>query len=110
MSERRERQGGAPLGIVLGPSGADVAVYSAHASAAYLCLYDEAGEHETGRVRLTPGDGSVHRGAYGLRHDEGSRQRHSHSRRSAAAQERRQEPGLSPQDYLVPPVKERSPE
>ena len=57
-----ERQGGAPLGILLGPSGADVAVYSAHASAAYLCLYDEAGEHETDRVRLTPDDDGVHRG------------------------------------------------
>ena len=57
-----ERQGGAPLGIVLTPSGADVGVYAAHASAAYLCLYDEAGEHGTGRLRLTPDDHGVHRG------------------------------------------------
>ena len=57
-----ERQGSAPLGILVGPSGADVALYSAHASAAYLCLYDEAGEHETHRVRLTPDDDGVHRG------------------------------------------------
>ena len=53
---------GEPLGIALTPTGADVAVYSAHASAAYLCLYDEAGEHETDRVRLAPDDDGVHRG------------------------------------------------
>jgi glycogen operon protein len=56
------RQGGASLGIVLGPSGADVALYSAHASSAYLCLYDQAGERETDRVRLTPDGDGVHRG------------------------------------------------
>jgi glycogen operon protein len=53
---------GEPLGITPTPSGAGVAVYSAHANAAYLCLYDAAGERETDRVRLTRGDDGVHRG------------------------------------------------
>jgi glycogen operon protein len=57
-----ERQGRVPLGIVLTPSGADVALYSWNAVAGYLCLYDAAGELETGRVRLTRGDDGVHRG------------------------------------------------
>ena len=33
-----------------------------NAAAAYLCLYDAAGELETGRVRLTRGEDGVHRG------------------------------------------------
>jgi glycogen debranching enzyme GlgX/4-alpha-glucanotransferase len=57
-----ESQGRDSLGIVLNPSGADVALYSAHASAVYFCLYDAAGGLETDRVRLTRGDDGVHRG------------------------------------------------
>jgi pullulanase/glycogen debranching enzyme len=37
----------APLGVALTPRGAEVAVYSAHASAVYFCLYDAAGDRET---------------------------------------------------------------
>ncbi len=46
----------APLGVTLTPSGVNVAVYSANASAVWFCLYDGAGEHEIGRAALH-GDG-----------------------------------------------------
>jgi glycogen operon protein len=68
----------APLGVVLTPRGAEVAVYSAHASALYFCLYDEAGERETARVRLSADADGVHSASidgiragarYGLRAD-----------------------------------------
>ena len=66
----------APLGVVLTADGAEVAVYSARAAAIDFCLYDEAGETEVKRLRLTRGGDDVHRGAlagvragarYGLR-------------------------------------------
>ncbi|HYA72221.1 MAG TPA: glycogen debranching protein GlgX [Roseiarcus sp.] len=68
----------APLGVALTPQGAEVAVYSAHASAIYFCLYDAAGERETARVRLRANSSGVHSGSiegvkagarYGLRAD-----------------------------------------
>ena len=55
----------AGLGVVLTPSGADVAVYSAHASAVYFCLYSPDGEHETARVRLERDADGVHRASVG---------------------------------------------
>ncbi len=65
-------------GVVLTPAGAEVAVFSAHASAVYFCLYDADGGREIQRTRLEPGADGVHRakvagvrtGArYGLRVD-----------------------------------------
>jgi glycogen operon protein len=49
------------LGIALDARGADVSLYSVHASAVFVCLYDEAGEREIGRVGLSGGDDGVHR-------------------------------------------------
>jgi len=51
-----------PLGVHLGPTGAEVGVFSAHADAAYICLYDAAGEHEISRTKLTPDGAGAHRG------------------------------------------------
>ena len=68
----------APLGVAPTARGVDVAVYSAHASAVYFCLYDETGERETARVRLSRDADGVHRASidgvgagarYGLRAD-----------------------------------------
>ncbi len=65
-------------GVHLTPDGADVAVFSAHASAVFFCLYDADGEREVERVKLEPGADGLHRakvagvraGArYGLRAD-----------------------------------------
>jgi glycogen operon protein len=47
--------------VILDAAGADVSLYSPHASAAFVCLYDEAGEREIGRVGLTRRDDGVHR-------------------------------------------------
>jgi len=66
------------LGVALTPDGADVAVFSAHASAVLVCLYDANGESEIARVRLERGADGVHRASipnvrsgarYGLRAD-----------------------------------------
>jgi glycogen operon protein len=65
-----------PLGVALTAEGAQIAVYSAHATAIDFCLYDAAGEAEVKRLRLTRGEDGVHRGTlagvgvgdrYGLR-------------------------------------------
>ncbi len=67
-----------PLGVTLTPEGAEVAVYSAHASAVYFCLYDASGDRETARVRLRADASGVHSASidgvgpgarYGLRAD-----------------------------------------
>ena len=41
-----------PLGVTLDADGINIAVFSAHATAIELCLFDEAGEVETGRILL----------------------------------------------------------
>ncbi len=41
-----------PLGVTLSPDGANVAVFSAHATRIELCLFDAAGERETARLTL----------------------------------------------------------
>ena len=51
-----------PLGVSLTPGGLNVAVYSAHADAVELCLFDAAGEIETGRIRLPGRTGPVFHG------------------------------------------------
>ncbi len=76
MSEANDA--GAPFGVVLTPRGAEVAVYSAHASALHFCLYDATGTRETQRVALHADGSGVHRASidgvgagarYGLRAD-----------------------------------------
>ena len=51
-----------PLGVTLVPGGANVAVYSAHADAIALCLFDGAGQTETERVLLPERSGDVFHG------------------------------------------------
>ena len=64
------------LGPRLTPGGAEFAVYSGHAEAVFVCLFDETGARETSRVKLSPDGAGVHRGVlagvkagqrYGLR-------------------------------------------
>jgi glycogen debranching enzyme GlgX/4-alpha-glucanotransferase len=50
-----------PLGVSLTPAGADVGLYSLHATAVHFCLYDEAGEREISRTPLTPEGAGAHR-------------------------------------------------
>jgi glycogen operon protein len=51
-----------PLGVAIGPEGANVAVYSAHAEAIEFCLFGEAGDAEIARVRLPARSGDIHHG------------------------------------------------
>lgn len=53
-----------PLGLTLDESGANVAVYSEHASAIELCLFDQAGETEIERLRLPCRTGDVFHGHF----------------------------------------------
>ena len=53
-----------PLGLTLDASGANAAVYSAHASAIELCLFDARGETEIERLRLPCRTGDVHHGHF----------------------------------------------
>src|SRR5690242_17411191 len=65
-----------PLGLTLVPGGANVAVFSRHATAIELCLFDADGTSEVARVRLPERTGEVFHGlvpgiaagaCYGLR-------------------------------------------
>jgi len=76
MSRRIDAGAPEPLGVTLDERGANVAVFSAHASAIDLCLFDESGERETERIRLAHRTGEVFHahvadlcegGRYGLR-------------------------------------------
>ncbi len=51
-----------PLGVTLGPGGANVAVFSAHASTIELCLFDGAGATEQERIVLPERTGDVFHG------------------------------------------------
>ncbi len=51
-----------PLGVSLAPGGANVAVFSAHADAIELCLFDADGQTERERVRLPARTGDVFHG------------------------------------------------
>jgi len=51
-----------PLGISLTPTGINVAVWSAHADAIELCLFDAAGQRETARIVLPGRTGPVFHG------------------------------------------------
>ena len=48
-----------PLGVTPGPRGANVAVFSAHATAIEICLFDAAGQRETARINLPERSGNV---------------------------------------------------
>jgi glycogen debranching enzyme GlgX/4-alpha-glucanotransferase len=53
MSQRRISAGRpAPLGVTLDAEGINIAVFSAHATAIEICLFDETGEVETDRILL----------------------------------------------------------
>ena len=51
-----------PLGVTLVGGGANIAVYSAHATSITLCLFDEAGEREVERIALPERTGDVFHG------------------------------------------------
>jgi glycogen operon protein len=51
-----------PLGVSVTPSGINVAVWSAHAEAIELCLFDETGDRELGRLALPARTGPVFHG------------------------------------------------
>ena len=51
-----------PLGVTPGHGGANVAVYSAHATAIDLCLFDPSDGHERERIRLPERTGGVFHG------------------------------------------------
>jgi glycogen operon protein len=51
-----------PLGVTLAPGGVNVAVFSAHAAAIELCLFDESGMAELARVPLPERTGDVYHG------------------------------------------------
>ncbi len=53
-----------PLGLRLDARGANVAVFSAHATAIELCLFDDRGEREIGRFRLPCRTGNVFHGHF----------------------------------------------
>ncbi len=53
-----------PLGLTLDGRGANVAVFSAHATAIELCLFDEKGETEIERLRLPCRTGDVFHGHF----------------------------------------------
>ena len=53
MSQRRVTAGRpTPLGVTVDAEGINIAVFSAHATAIELCLFDEAGAVETDRILL----------------------------------------------------------
>jgi glycogen debranching enzyme GlgX len=65
-----------PLGAAVDVSGVNFAVFSAHALAIDLCVFDEEGQHEVARYRLTGRSGDIWHGrlegaraglVYGLR-------------------------------------------
>jgi len=51
-----------PLGVTADADGVNVAVWSAHADGIEFCLFDQAGERETDRVRLAGRTGSTFHG------------------------------------------------
>jgi glycogen debranching enzyme GlgX/4-alpha-glucanotransferase len=65
MAEHRLSPGSPePLGISLEGDGINIAVFSAHATALLLCLFDEQ-DHETARIRLPERAGDIFHGHIG---------------------------------------------
>src|SRR5690349_6207051 len=52
----------APLGAALRDDGVNFALFSAHAEAVELCLYDALGEHEIARLALPGKSGDIWHG------------------------------------------------
>ncbi|PWB83931.1 MAG: 4-alpha-glucanotransferase, partial [Methylocystaceae bacterium] len=70
MSRRVSEGAPEPLGVTLDAAGANIAVYSAHAEAIDLCLFDDAGEIEIERLRLPARTGDIfHAHVEGVRED-----------------------------------------
>jgi glycogen operon protein len=59
MDHRVDEGSPAPLGVTVDDRGANIAVFSAHATAIDLCLFDETGSTESARVRLPTRTGDV---------------------------------------------------
>ncbi|MDE2446252.1 MAG: glycogen debranching protein GlgX, partial [Alphaproteobacteria bacterium] len=59
MLAKVKKAAASPLGVTLVPGGANVAVWSAHATQIFFCTFDEH-DHETSRVALTQRVGDVH--------------------------------------------------
>ena len=53
-----------PLGVTLDKRGANVAVFSAHATSIELCLFDARGEAEVERIRLPSRTGDIFHGHF----------------------------------------------
>ena len=78
-AQARVREGNPePRGVTVRDSGVNVSVFSAHATAVWFCVFDEAGEAEIERIRLPGRTGDVFHGSidgigpgsrYGLRVD-----------------------------------------
>ncbi len=62
MTSRVSEGSPEPLGLTLDEHGANVAVFSAHANAIELCLFDANGQIETERLRLPSRTGDVFHG------------------------------------------------
>ncbi len=62
MTSRVSEGSPEPLGLTLDERGANVAVFSAHAAAIELCLFDESGQIEAERLRLPGRTGDVFHG------------------------------------------------
>jgi glycogen debranching enzyme GlgX/4-alpha-glucanotransferase len=62
MAHRVTEGSPAPLGVTLDERGANVAVFSAHASAIEFCLFDNTGSAELTRIRLPARTGDVFHG------------------------------------------------
>ncbi len=60
MSGKRGRP--SPLGVTLEADGANIAVFSKHATSVYICLFDAAGETEINRFALPQRSGDIHFG------------------------------------------------
>jgi glycogen debranching enzyme GlgX len=66
MTERRIAAGRPePLGVTLDAEGINIAIFSAHATAIELCLFDETGNAETDRILLPARTFDVFHGAIG---------------------------------------------
>ena len=64
MTKRVSEGSPEPLGLTLDARGANVAVFSAHASAIDLCLFDSRGQNEIERLRLPCRTGDVFHGHF----------------------------------------------
>ena len=62
MTRRRSAGSPEPLGVTPAKGGINVAIFSAHAEAIELCLFDAAGQRETDRIVLPERSGDIFHG------------------------------------------------